>query len=101
MFFAGGTAGAIARTASAPLDRIKLLFQVQAMASSGVQQGSGYLNIGQAFMKIYKDEGILAFWKVCARTAGRLLLRCECEINKEEKQREGEQGPGGGDGMAN
>ena len=64
MFFAGGTAGAIARTASAPLDRIKLLFQVQAMASSGVQQGSGYLNIGQATMKIYKEEGILAFWKV-------------------------------------
>jgi len=59
---AGGLAGVIARTASAPLDRIKLLFQVQAMEGAGVS-ATAYTGIGQAFLKIYREEGILAFWR--------------------------------------
>ena len=57
-----GLAGVIARTASAPLDRIKLLFQVQAMEGAGVS-ATAYTGIGQAFVKIYREEGILAFWR--------------------------------------
>jgi solute carrier family 25 phosphate transporter 23/24/25/41 len=62
MFVAGGAAGAIARTATAPLDRIKLLFQVQAVPSAGTS-ATAYTGIGQAFSKIFKEEGIRAFWK--------------------------------------
>lgn len=62
MFIAGGTAGAIARTCSAPLDRIKLLFQVQAVASSGTSS-TAYTGVWQSAAKIVREEGVLAFWK--------------------------------------
>jgi len=39
-----------------------LLFQVQAVKSSGVS-ATTYTGLGQTFRKIYLEEGLLAFWK--------------------------------------
>jgi hypothetical protein len=49
---AGGTAGMVARTCIAPIERIKILFQVQ--------KGS---NIGTVVSRVVKTEGLRSMWK--------------------------------------
>ncbi|CAN4088664.1 unnamed protein product [Withania somnifera] len=50
---AGGVAGAASRTATAPLDRLKVVLQVQTARSS----------IGATVREIWKDGGILSFFR--------------------------------------
>ena len=55
IFLAGGIAGAVSRTVTAPLDRIKVLMQAS--------HGENTLNIVKSTRKIYIDSGIKGFWK--------------------------------------
>jgi hypothetical protein len=54
---AGGIAGIVARTCIAPIERVKIIYQIQ---SGQGGQSSSYLRL---VPQIIKEEGILAFWK--------------------------------------
>ncbi|XP_063900863.1 uncharacterized protein LOC135120485 [Zophobas morio] len=56
-FVAGGIAGASSRTVTAPLDRLKVLLQVQS------SKNPKYKGIINGFRTIYKESGITGFWR--------------------------------------
>ena len=60
-FFLGGTSGAISKTVSAPLERVKLLLQTQ--HSNAQLVGKNYKGFVDCFIRVYKEEGVAAYWK--------------------------------------
>jgi len=61
-FAAGGIAAAISKTAVAPIERVKLLLQVQA-ASKQIAADQRYKGMIDCFVRIPKEQGFLAFWR--------------------------------------
>jgi len=61
---AGAAAGAFAKTAVAPIERIKLLLQLQGSLAKRTMSKVAYSgNAKQVAWKVYADQGILAFWR--------------------------------------
>lgn len=61
-FIAGGVSAAVSKTAVAPIERVKLLLQVQ-HASKQITADKQYKGIVDAFIRIPKEQGMVAFWR--------------------------------------
>lgn len=61
-FAAGGIAAAISKTAVAPIERVKLLLQVQ-HASKQIAADQRYKGIIDCFVRIPKEQGFTSFWR--------------------------------------
>ncbi|XP_034838293.1 ADP,ATP carrier protein [Maniola hyperantus] len=61
-FLAGGISAAVSKTAVAPIERVKLLLQVQHV-SKQIAVDQRYKGIVDAFVRIPKEQGLLSFWR--------------------------------------
>jgi solute carrier family 25 (adenine nucleotide translocator) protein 4/5/6/31 len=63
-FAAGGVSGAISKTITAPIERVKLVIQTQD-ANPKIKSGEvpRYTGIGNCFTRIASEQGIGAFWR--------------------------------------
>ncbi|NP_001296499.1 ADP,ATP carrier protein-like isoform X1 [Bombyx mori] len=61
-FLAGGISAAISKTAVAPIERVKLILQVQHV-SKQISEDKRYKGMVDAFVRIPKEQGFLSFWR--------------------------------------
>ncbi|XP_077062781.1 ADP/ATP translocase 3 [Siphateles boraxobius] len=61
-FLAGGIAAAISETAVAPIERVKLLLQIQ-HSSKQIAVDKQYKGIVDCLVRIPKEQGFLSFWR--------------------------------------
>ena len=61
-FFIGGISAAVSKTIVAPIERVKLLLQVQD-ASSTIKAEDRYNGIGDCFSRVVKEQGFASLWR--------------------------------------
>lgn len=61
-FMIGGVSAAVSKTLVAPIERVKLLLQVQDSQKS-IAVDKRYKGIGDCFSRVAKEQGIISFWR--------------------------------------
>lgn len=61
--FCGGAAGAVAKTVTAPLSRLTILFQVHSMVTTKEHRPKYSTTLSGGFKKIVERGGIISMWK--------------------------------------
>ena len=61
-FMIGGISAAVSKTLVAPIERVKLLLQVQD-ASASIAKENRYNGIGDCFSRVIKEQGFGSLWR--------------------------------------
>ena len=61
-FLIGGVSAAVSKTLVAPIERVKLLLQVQD-ANKNMAADQRYNGIGDCFRRVLSEQGVAAFWR--------------------------------------
>ncbi|KAL8483494.1 hypothetical protein ACS0TY_026252 [Phlomoides rotata] len=59
----GGTTAVLAKSAAAPIERVKLLLQNQGELIKRGQLQRAYIGVGDCFKRVFRQKGILPFWR--------------------------------------
>ncbi|KAI3626718.1 hypothetical protein GLX27_001624 [Malassezia furfur] len=62
-FLMGGVSAAVAKTAAAPIERVKLLIQNQDEMIKQGRLAQPYKGIGDCFIRTYQSEGLASLWR--------------------------------------
>jgi solute carrier family 25 phosphate transporter 23/24/25/41 len=85
LFLAGGTAGALAKTCTAPLDRVKIIMQISsANQQTAAAKAAASGGLVPAFIAIGKSEGIKGYWKGNVPQVIRILPYSTAMLNSYE-----------------
>ena len=61
-FIAGGISAAVSKTVVAPLERVKIILQIQD-ASKFIPKDQQYKGMIDCFSRVHKEQGFLSFWR--------------------------------------
>ena len=61
-FMVAGISAGVSKTIVAPIERVKLLLQVQD-ASSSIKPEDRYNGIGDCFQRVVKEQGFTSLWR--------------------------------------